>query len=78
MRATGIDENMKRAAAGALAGCVSPENLDPKNILPAAMDMKIVPEVAAAVASAAMESGLARKEVEPDRVKQMTENSVHT
>lgn len=60
VRATDINEEMKMAAAKAIAACVSDEELSPDFILPNAFDRKIPVAVAEAVAQAARESGVAR------------------
>ena len=60
VRARDINDAMKIAAAEALAGLVSPEELSPEYILPYAFDERICPAVAAAVAEAARRSGVAR------------------
>ena len=59
-RASDINEEMKLAAAGALADLVSPAELSAENIIPAAFDPRVCPAVAAAVAEAARTSGVAR------------------
>lgn len=60
VRASDINEEMKIAAAYALAGLVSPEELSPDYIIPKAFDERVGPTVAAAVAKAARDSGVAR------------------
>ncbi len=60
VRAKDINEEMKQAASYALAGLVSDEELRNDYILPMAFDRRIGPAVAAAVATAARESGVAR------------------
>ena len=60
VRASDINEEMKVAAAHALAGLVAPEKLSPDYIIPAAFDPRVGPTVAKAVAKAARESGVAR------------------
>ena len=60
VRARDINDEMKIAAAEALAGLVSSEELSPEYILPYAFDERICPAVAAAVAEAARRSGVAR------------------
>ena len=60
VRATDINEEMKMAAAKAIAACVSDEELNPDFILPNAFDRKIPVAVAEAVAQAARDSGVAR------------------
>lgn len=56
-----INEEMKMAAAKALADMVSPEELNEEYVIPKAFDLRVGPRVAAAVARAAVESGVARK-----------------
>lgn len=60
VRASDINEEMKIAAAHALADLVSPEELCPEYIIPKAFDKRVGPAVAAAVAKAAKDSGVAR------------------
>ncbi|MDY3249515.1 MAG: malic enzyme-like NAD(P)-binding protein [Candidatus Choladocola sp.] len=60
VRASDINDEMKVAAAYALAGLVSEEELNADYILPAAFDPRVKDAVAAAVAKAARESGVAR------------------
>jgi malate dehydrogenase (oxaloacetate-decarboxylating) len=60
VRASDINEQMKIAAAVALAGMVKTEDLTPENIMPPALDRNVAKVVAAAVAKAARDSGVAR------------------
>ena len=60
VRAREINEEMKMAAAHALAGLVGGEELSAEYILPKAFDPRVGPAVAAAVAQAARDSGAAR------------------
>ena len=60
VRASDINEAMKVAAADALASLVSDEELSTDYILPKAFDPRVGKTVAAAVAKAARESGVAR------------------
>jgi malate dehydrogenase (oxaloacetate-decarboxylating) len=60
VRASDINEEMKQAASHALAALVSPDELNPNYVLPAAFDPRVGPAVAKAVAQAARESGVAR------------------
>ena len=60
MRASQINDEMKIAAAYALAGLVSDEELNADYILPAAFDPRVRDAVAAAVAEAARRSGVTR------------------
>ncbi len=60
VRASDINEEMKMAAAHALAGLISDEELSADYIIPKAFDKRVGPAVAAAVAEAARRSGVAR------------------
>ncbi|MCI6399761.1 malic enzyme-like NAD(P)-binding protein, partial [Lawsonibacter sp.] len=60
VRASDINEAMKVAAAEALAGLISDEELNADYIIPAAFDPRVGRTVAAAVARAARDSGVAR------------------
>ena len=60
VRASDINESMKMAASDALAGLIAPEELSSEYIIPKAFDPRVGPAVAAAVARAARESGVAR------------------
>ena len=60
VRASDINEEMKMAAAEALAGLVSEEDLSEEYIIPQAFDKRVGPTVAKAVADAARKSGVAR------------------
>lgn len=55
-----INEEMKMAAADALAGLISDEELSADYIIPKAFDPRVGPTVAAAVAEAARKSGVCR------------------
>ena len=60
VRASDINEEMKLAAAQALADLVSDEERGEEQIMPAPLDPRVAPAVAAAVAEAARKSGVAR------------------
>lgn len=60
VRAKDINEEMKMAAAKALAGLISEDELSAENIIPKAFDPRVGKAVAAAVAEAARKSGVAR------------------
>ena len=60
VRASDINEEMKMAAAMAIAGLISDEELCEDYIIPAAFDPRVGPAVAKAVAEAARKSGVAR------------------
>ena len=60
VRASDINEEMKMAAALALAALVPEEELNENNIMPQAFDPRVGPAVAKAVAEAARRTGVAR------------------
>ncbi len=60
VRASDINEEMKIAAAQAIAGVISDEELRPDYIIPKAFDPRVKDAVAAAVAQAARDTGVAR------------------
>ena len=60
VRASDINEEMKMAAAMALANIISEDELNENNIIPQAFDPRVVPAVAKAVAEAARKTGVAR------------------
>jgi malate dehydrogenase (oxaloacetate-decarboxylating) len=60
--ATEINEEMKLAAADAIAACVRSEELNPDYIVPSVFNKQVVPVVAKAVYAAAHETRVATKE----------------
>jgi malate dehydrogenase (oxaloacetate-decarboxylating) len=79
VQARQINEEMKVAAAEAIASVITEEELNEDYIIPAAFDLRVAPKVAAAVAEAAIRTGVARRaDVTPEWVfnhtKQLTEN----
>ena len=60
VRASDINEEMKVAAAHALAGLISEDELSADYIIPQAFDKRVGPAVAKAVAEAARRTGVAR------------------
>jgi malate dehydrogenase (oxaloacetate-decarboxylating) len=66
VRASDINEEMKMAAAWAIARLVDPVAED--RIIPSPLDKRVVPAVAEAVARAAIESGVARTRPDPREV----------
>lgn len=67
VRARDINEQMKIAAAKALANLISDDQLREDYVLPLAFDSRVAPAVAAAVAEAAVASGVARIKKTDDR-----------
>ncbi len=56
-----INEEMKLAAANAIADCVEPKKLGPDYIIPSVFDRRVSKSVARAVAHAAHDSGVAQR-----------------
>jgi malate dehydrogenase (oxaloacetate-decarboxylating) len=61
-RATTINDEMKRAAAYAIAGVIPPDELHEDYIIPSVFNKEVVSAVAQAVARAAHETDVARRE----------------
>ncbi|MCT4478732.1 NAD-dependent malic enzyme [Peribacillus frigoritolerans] len=72
VRATHINEKMKVAAVQAIAGLIQEHELNEDYVIPAPFDERVAPAVAAAVAKAAMETGVARINVDPEEIKEKT------
>jgi malate dehydrogenase (oxaloacetate-decarboxylating) len=72
VRADDINEEMKIAAAYAIAGLVQEEELRDDYIIPDPFDRRVAPAVAAAVAQAAVESGAARTPLDFHEVARRT------
>ena len=73
VRATDINEQMKIAAAYAIASLISDDELNEEYVITNPFDERVAPTVAAAVAKAAIESGVAQnKNVTPEQVAQHT------
>ncbi|MHB9144271.1 MAG: NAD(P)-dependent malic enzyme [Symbiobacteriia bacterium] len=68
VRAREINEAMKHAAARAIAALVATEELSQDHVIPQALDRRVAPAVAAAVARAALDTGVARIQVSPQEV----------
>jgi malate dehydrogenase (oxaloacetate-decarboxylating) len=76
IRATAINDAMNIAAAHAIAALAGAK-LAPDYILPAAMDFRVAPAVAEAVARAALETGTARIHLEPEQVARHTREFIY-
>jgi malate dehydrogenase (oxaloacetate-decarboxylating) len=72
VRATHINEKMKVAAVEAIAGLIKEDELHADYVIPGPFDPRVAPHVAAAVARAAMETGVARIKVDPEEVMAKT------
>ena len=75
--ARNINDDMKIAAAHALADLVPDYELSPDYIMPKALDFRGAPEVAAAVARAAIETGEARRRVDPKLILENTRDYLY-
>ena len=71
-RATHINEKMKIAAVEAIADLIDESELSSDYVIPGPFDPRVAPAVAAAVARAAMETGVARIKVDPEEMKERT------
>jgi malate dehydrogenase (oxaloacetate-decarboxylating) len=60
VRAKAITEEMKMAAAKALAALISDEELKPDYVIPDAFDKRVAPTIAKAVADEAIRSGITK------------------
>ncbi|KAA0563547.1 NAD-dependent malic enzyme [Bacillus sp. CH30_1T] len=74
VRATHINEKMKQAAVEAIAALIGEDELNEDYVIPAPFDKRVAPAVAAAVAKAAMETGVARLKVDPEDIRKKTED----
>lgn len=72
VRARQINEEMKIAAAYAIADLVADNELREDFVVPDAFDPRVAPAVAAAVAKAAIETGVARIQVDPEIIRAKT------
>src|SRR3954468_22679143 len=70
VQAKEINDEMKLAAVYAIAGLIEAEELHAEYVIPNAFDPRVAAYVAAAVANAAMETGVARKIVNAENVKE--------
>jgi malate dehydrogenase (oxaloacetate-decarboxylating) len=65
-----INEEMKLAAVYAIAGLIADDELTPDYVIPDPFDPRVAAYVAAAVAQAAMETGVAQRSVNINQVKE--------
>ncbi len=78
VRARGFNDEMKLAAAKAIAELVTDDKLSPHNVITGALDLRVPPRVAAAVAKAAIETGIARVKIEPEAVESRCRELVYS
>jgi malate dehydrogenase (oxaloacetate-decarboxylating) len=72
-----INTEMKLAAAYALASTVGGEKFQEENVLPRIFDFRVAPIIAGAVAKAAIDTGVARRVVDPEEIIKKTESYVY-
>lgn len=72
VEATHINEQMKQAAVEAIANLIKPEELNPDYCIPGPFDKRVAPSVAREVAKAAMETGVARTDMDPEEIYNKT------
>lgn len=77
VRARHITDDMKLAAAYAIAGLITPEEIEEGTIIPGAFDFRVPPAVAAAVAKAAIETGESRNMVDPKQIHAELKNYIY-
>lgn len=77
VKATEISDEMKIAAAEAIAQLVPNARLTPEFLIPDSLDLRVAPRVAAAVAAKAYEQGLARATVTPEEIEARTRDLVY-
>lgn len=76
VRAKAITEEMKVAAVHAISGLIEEKDLRADYVVPDAFDPRVAPAVAAAVAKVAIETGIARVNVDPEVVRANTAKRV--
>ncbi len=77
VRARVINEPMKIAAAQAIAGMIPEKELAMDYIIPKGMDFRVPPVVAAAVARSAIETNVAKIEIDPEIIAQRTRTIIY-
>lgn len=68
VRAKDINEEMKIAAAHAMADLIEERELTDQNVIAGVLDPRVAPSIARAVAKAAIETGVARNPIDPEEV----------
>ena len=68
VRATHINDEMKKAAVLAIADLIDESDLNSDYVIPEPFNKEVAPNVARAVAKAAMQTGVSRIKVDPDEV----------
>lgn len=68
VRATHINDDMKKAAVEGIANLITEDEVRPDYVIPDPFNKEVAPQVAKAVAKAAMDSGVSRVNVDPEDV----------
>ena len=69
VKARSVNDEMKIAAAMAIATLVTPDELTPDFLIPDSLDLRVPPKVAAAVAKAAIDTGVAQNPIDPREIE---------
>ncbi|MGI6143716.1 MAG: NAD(P)-dependent malic enzyme [bacterium] len=69
-RASEINEDMKLAAAYAIASLINPDELTPEYCIPGAFDKRVGAHVACEVAKAAMKTKVAKTQIDAEKLKE--------
>ena len=77
VKARSINDEMKLAAARAIAELVDASELSPDFLIPDSLDLRVAPRVAAAVAEAAITGGLAHTPLDPREVEMRCRDLVY-
>lgn len=72
VRARDINEEMKIAAAYAIAELIPEKELTPEYVIPSPFDERVAPAVAKAVAKAAQDTGVAKLKIDPEIIAEQT------
>ncbi|PKM79425.1 MAG: NAD-dependent malic enzyme [Firmicutes bacterium HGW-Firmicutes-13] len=78
VRAADINSEMKISAARTIAGLISDVELSSRNIIPGVFDERVAPSVAASVARAAVETGVAQLNIAPEIIYKKTKQLVNS
>ncbi|HAG43353.1 MAG TPA: NAD-dependent malic enzyme, partial [Clostridium sp.] len=76
VRASEINDEMKIAAARAIAEIITDEELNEEYVIPEPFDLRIAPKVAEYVARAAIETKVNRIDVKPEEIYEKTKRII--
>lgn len=77
VKARTVNDEMKIAAAHAIADLITADELSAERLIPEALDLRVSPRVAAAVARAAVETGVAGVALDPREVESRCRDLVY-